>query len=469
MDVASCITAYSELSELVFKEESWWLPFSLLTGQVKPRYSASVLESAVKTIIRDQGLPEDALLIEEIEPRCKVFVCAVRGATRNGTRLPSYYTSRNANDSRIAIWQAARATSAASGFFEPIKIGQDGEEYLDGATHANNPVNELWNSIRDDSPTPHPEDNIKCLVSIGTGIPTLRAFGKSLKELGVTLIAMATESQKTAQTFQQAHSELEKSQRYYRFNVPGGLNDVGLDEVKKKDTIVAATKDYLEGEAFNHLADCARQLLAAEAPQYQVTVSRSPQEIAALKCLTGSDLEELEDRIPKRVPGTCEWLTGHRKMVNWISSTSPGLVWVSGNPGCGKTVLAASLVDKLRDQKSRAMICYFFFRDDNEKQRSARNCLLALLYQLLSAREAASVLTRVVTGIESEGKEFSDAVRSVSSCWKLFTECIEYLDCANVFCVVDALDECDDWMSLAEELEKFYSKGLKQGENPALK
>ena len=70
MDVASCITAYSELSDLVFiKERS--LPFSL-TGQIKPRYGASALESAIKKIIRDQGLPEDALLIEETEPRCKV-------------------------------------------------------------------------------------------------------------------------------------------------------------------------------------------------------------------------------------------------------------------------------------------------------------------------------------------------------------------------------------------------------------
>ena len=125
-------------------------------------------------------------------------------------------------------------------------------------------MNELWNSIRDDSPTPHPEDSIKCLVSIGTGIPTLRAFGKSLKKVGVTLIAMATESQKTAQTFQQAHADLDKSKRYYRFNVPGGLSDVGLDEVMKKDTIAAATRDYLEGEAFDKLADCADQLLAPE-------------------------------------------------------------------------------------------------------------------------------------------------------------------------------------------------------------
>ena len=49
---------------------------------------------------------------------------------------------------KTRIWEAARATSAASSFFDPIKIGQFGEEFVDGAVGANNPVAQLWNEAK---------------------------------------------------------------------------------------------------------------------------------------------------------------------------------------------------------------------------------------------------------------------------------------------------------------------------------
>lgn len=42
------------------------------------------------------------------------------------------------------IWEAARATSAASTFFEPISIGDHGERFTDGALIHNNPVFQVY-------------------------------------------------------------------------------------------------------------------------------------------------------------------------------------------------------------------------------------------------------------------------------------------------------------------------------------
>jgi patatin-like phospholipase/acyl hydrolase len=39
--------------------------------------------------------------------------------------------------------EACRATSAATSFFDPIAVGRFGEEFVDGATGANNPVREV--------------------------------------------------------------------------------------------------------------------------------------------------------------------------------------------------------------------------------------------------------------------------------------------------------------------------------------
>jgi predicted acylesterase/phospholipase RssA len=45
------------------------------------------------------------------------------------------------------IWEAARATSAATTFFKPITIGD--ETFIDGATGANNPVRYMLAEARD--------------------------------------------------------------------------------------------------------------------------------------------------------------------------------------------------------------------------------------------------------------------------------------------------------------------------------
>lgn len=44
-------------------------------------------------------------------------------------------------------WEAARATSAASSFFNSIYIGDEG--FVDDASGANNPIDEVWSEARD--------------------------------------------------------------------------------------------------------------------------------------------------------------------------------------------------------------------------------------------------------------------------------------------------------------------------------
>jgi hypothetical protein len=167
-------------------------------------------------------------------------------------KLTSYYNPRRSNDllKTTKIWEAGRATSAASTFFEPIEIGPHSEPFVDGATGSNNPIRELWTEAsdlwREEGPL---EDNIQCLVSIGTGVPALHAFGSKLSQLAHTLKEMATETEKTAAKFEEEHWQLMKDSRYFRFNVTKGLEGVGLEEVKMRSVVAAATRYYLSSEA----------------------------------------------------------------------------------------------------------------------------------------------------------------------------------------------------------------------------
>lgn len=188
------------------------------------------------------------------------FVCAARQETSTTACLTSYHSSRgNVSDlfNITTIWQACRATSAATTFFDPIAIGPFNEVFLDGALGANNPVFELWSQAQDvwgDAL----EAKLECLVSIGTGLPGSQPVRDSLRGVWSTITELATETEKTAERFHRDKYSLSDQGRYYRFNVTRGLEHIGLEESKKKNEVAAATRDYVESQGvLQHIKRCA--------------------------------------------------------------------------------------------------------------------------------------------------------------------------------------------------------------------
>lgn len=194
-------------------------------------------------------------------------MCATSKETTETVCLTSYPSPRSRSDllNSIKIWEACRATSAASSFFDPIAIGRYKEEFVDGATGANNPVWEVWNQAQLIWGPQPIEGQIRCLVSIGTGTPSLESFQDDVFHIGKTLIAIATETEQTAEKFRRDKTHLDDSGRYYRFNVDRGLEKVGLEDSKKRKEIAAATSRYvgLEG-VFKQMRACAINMAGRE-------------------------------------------------------------------------------------------------------------------------------------------------------------------------------------------------------------
>ena len=158
----------------------------------------------------------------------------------------------------MKIWEACRATSAASSFFDPIAIGRFGEEFVDGATGANNPVREVWDQAQLIWGPEPIEGRVRCLVSVGTGVPSLKPFKDDVLHIGETLVAIATETEKTAERFKRERTLLNNTKRNYRFNVAHGLEDIGLQESKKVKEMAAATRRYIESQdVYEQMQMCA--------------------------------------------------------------------------------------------------------------------------------------------------------------------------------------------------------------------
>ena len=175
-----------------------------------------------------------------------------------------------------------------------------------------------------------------------------------------------------------------------------------------------------------------------------------------LATLRTIDYESDKTRIADRVPGTCEWFLSHEKYQSWLKETHSRLLWVTADPGCGKSVLSKFLIDSYNESATigTASICYFFFRDGSEKNQDATNAMCSLLHQLF--RQKRTLLRHALPGFEHNRTKLSGLFETL---WSIFVKAATESEAGKVICVLDALDECGERTreSLLEHIGSFFS------------
>jgi ankyrin repeat protein len=173
--------------------------------------------------------------------------------------------------------------------------------------------------------------------------------------------------------------------------------------------------------------------------QEEVKECSHPKAIEFLQTLRTSDYEQFKDRNPDRLEGTCNWFLRHDHFITWQQASS-ALLWVSADPGCGKSVLAKSLANQeLRSIESRTC-CFFFFKDDSYRQKDINYALSALLHQLFSQKR--SLLHHALQDYEEEGAWL---VQSFHKLWKIFLKVTSDPSAGEIVCILDAIDECEEF------------------------
>lgn len=169
-----------------------------------------------------------------------------------------------------------------------------------------------------------------------------------------------------------------------------------------------------------------------------------------LKKLEYKDLKEQKDRNPDRIEGTCDWFVTHPLFRDWRDSPSSKLLWLSANPGCGKSVLAKYLVDAVLPTTEGRTTCYFF--KDSPDQKSATIALCAILHQLF--QQNLSLLSNTILDQCENDDRFTS---SFIDLWDVFTGAAETAT-GEIICILDAIDECEakGWTRLARSLCNFY-------------
>ncbi|KAK6331274.1 hypothetical protein TWF730_004362 [Orbilia blumenaviensis] len=183
-----------------------------------------------------------------------------------------------------------------------------------------------------------------------------------------------------------------------------------------------------------------------------VRLKLTPKDVLSILRKALAEKDE-KDRNPDRVPGTCEWFTTHKAFKDWEASPLSKILWVSADPGSGKSVLAKYLVDYVL--KGPRTICYFFFKNDFEGQDRAITALSCILFQLFDEKRK-SLSKEIIERFEIAGEGFSSSFKELWSALITATK-INDTNTGEIVCVLDALDECnnDDRSLLIGKLGEF--------------
>ena len=186
------------------------------------------------------------------------------------------------------IWEVARATSAAPGYFDPMVIGRS--SYIDGGFGNNNPSLHAFREVQvvREAKSPRTQLSRPLIVSIGSGSrsidSTISSFSK-LKHIMLVARSLISDTQPVHASMVTLgkHQEVE----YFRFEVDAGLAHVLIDswEVKKRngkkvwstvEHITEATETYLRQQTVvDQLRRCARLLVQKCSSDYGSTQSVS--------------------------------------------------------------------------------------------------------------------------------------------------------------------------------------------------
>ncbi|RYP70906.1 hypothetical protein DL771_005156 [Monosporascus sp. 5C6A] len=126
------------------------------------------------------------------------------------------------------------------------------------------------------------------------------------------------------------------------------------------------------------------------------------------------DREKLISTKGMRVAGTCEWIRENEAYKSWLYG-DVRLLWISGGPGKGKTMLSIFVTEELEEitqSMEDARLLFYFCSHQDEKRNTAVAVLRGLVHQIVEERPKLIKLAQ------------DD-------------------DLSKMFCVLDGLDECD--------------------------
>lgn len=161
-----------------------------------------------------------------------------------------------------------------------------------------------------------------------------------------------------------------------------------------------------------------------------------------LESLRFDQIDARHDSIERAHAKTCRWFLGTDAYKQWEGkglSHANNFLWIKGKPGAGKSTLMKFLHGQFRTRTRRKnskeiLISFFFNARGSDLEKSTIGLYRSLLWQLLDKNPS---LQQVLDEFRPGYQWTDERLKS------LLEEVIQELGETPIFCLIDALDECD--------------------------
>ncbi len=150
----------------------------------------------------------------------------------------------------------------------------------------------------------------------------------------------------------------------------------------------------------------------------------------------GNQLDDVSGRHQQKqmklLPGTGDWLFKDPHFTYWLDSDSKSnVLWLSGGPGVGKSVLCSHAVESLRTSHMHSAVAFYYFAFDEDLDilMVYRDIAMQLFYEVYSEDEEISEHIYQCTRVSPNVRAMKDLVK------------ILIAELQSTFVFLDGLDE----------------------------
>ncbi|KAF7537521.1 hypothetical protein G7054_g3664 [Neopestalotiopsis clavispora] len=145
-------------------------------------------------------------------------------------------------------------------------------------------------------------------------------------------------------------------------------------------------------------------------------------------------------KIRQEYPGTGRWLLDVPVFKEWFDPkfhSIPALLWITGMPGAGKTILASLVVEAAQALPSPPTVLFFYCKNGDKERDNFDSIGRTFLVRLLS--ENKDIL------LPYYYKHFSTSTETTLRTQSLIEDLLRtsIMNCPNVYIILDGIDECD--------------------------
>ena len=144
-----------------------------------------------------------------------------------------------------------------------------------------------------------------------------------------------------------------------------------------------------------------------------------------------------------------DWALETQEFRDWYDRADTQLLWIKGNPGKGKTMMAIALIDELshriKTKPDLGVLSYFFCQNTDFRLNNAISVLRGLIYMLVIEHNTLAKPLR--DEFERAGSTLFEGPDVFFELQRILLTMLKIPEHGTFYLVVDALDECGSGLS----------------------